>query len=61
MTLPSVPAVVWNPWEHKAKEIADFGDEEFPNMICVEAGNVSTGIILPPNTVFEASQILQVM
>ena len=56
-----MPAVVWNPWEHKAKEIADFGDEEFPNMICVEAGNVSTGIILPPNTVFEASQILQVM
>jgi len=53
--------VVWNPWEQKAKEIADFGDEEFPNMICVEAGNVSTGIILPPNTVFEASQILQVM
>mmetsp|Transcript_15539 Transcript_15539/g.41792 ORF Transcript_15539/g.41792 Transcript_15539/m.41792 type:complete len:285 (+) Transcript_15539:190-1044(+) len=29
-------AVVWNPWEHKAKGMSDFGDEEYKSMVCVE-------------------------
>ncbi|KAA8901702.1 galactose mutarotase-like domain-containing protein [Sphaerosporella brunnea] len=34
--------VVWNPWE-KAKTIADFGPEDgYKNMLCVEAGSVSS-------------------
>ncbi len=53
--------VIWNPWVEKAKEIADFGDDEFPNMICVESGHVSSPVTLMPGTAFEASQILQVM
>jgi glucose-6-phosphate 1-epimerase len=52
--------VVWNPWAESARALADFGDEEYPNMICVEAGRVSSPIHLNPGTVFEASQILQV-
>ncbi len=32
--------VVWNPWIAKAKAMADFGDEEWPGMICVETCNV---------------------
>lgn len=44
----------------KAKEMADFGDDEYPNMICVECGHVSSPVILLPGTAFEASQILQV-
>jgi D-hexose-6-phosphate mutarotase len=52
--------VVWNPWVEKAKEISDFGDDEFPNMVCVESGHVSSPVILLPGTAFEASQILQV-
>jgi len=52
--------VIWNPWLDKAKEIPDFGDDEFPNMICVESGHVSTPVALMPGTAFEASQILQV-
>lgn len=43
-----------------AKEIEDFGEDEYPNMICVESGHVSTPVILLPGTAFEASQILQV-
>jgi len=31
--------VVWNPWIAKAKAMADFGDEEWPGMICVETCN----------------------
>ncbi|KAH9628384.1 hypothetical protein HF086_015914 [Spodoptera exigua] len=42
-------------------EIPDFGDDEFPNMVCVEAGRVAAPIVLLPGTAFEASQILQVM
>jgi hypothetical protein len=52
--------VVWNPWLEKARDIPDFGDDEFPNMICVESGHVSSPVILLPGTAFEASQILQV-
>lgn len=51
---------MWNPWVECAKEIGDFGDDEFPNMVCVEAGHVSSPVILLPGTAFEASQILQV-
>jgi glucose-6-phosphate 1-epimerase len=32
--------VVWNPWVAKAKAMADFGDDEWANMVCVESANV---------------------
>jgi glucose-6-phosphate 1-epimerase len=32
--------VVWNPWVAKAKAMPDFGDEEWPAMLCVETCNV---------------------
>jgi D-hexose-6-phosphate mutarotase len=32
--------VVWNPWIAKSKAMADFGDDEFKRMVCVESGNV---------------------
>jgi D-hexose-6-phosphate mutarotase len=33
--------VVWNPWIAKAKAMADFGDDEWPNMLCIETANVA--------------------
>ena len=33
--------VVWNPWIAKAKAMPDFGDDEWPAMVCVETGNVA--------------------
>ena len=33
--------VVWNPWIAKAKAMADFGDEEWPQMVCIETCNVN--------------------
>jgi glucose-6-phosphate 1-epimerase len=33
--------VVWNPWIAKAKAMADFGDEEWLEMLCVETCNVN--------------------
>jgi D-hexose-6-phosphate mutarotase len=42
--------VVWNPWIDKSKKMADFGDEEYHNMVCIEPGNVATkpGAVLGP-------------
>lgn len=56
-----VIVVIWNPWLDKARETPDFGDDEYPNMVCVESGHVSSPVLLLPGTAFEASQILQVI
>jgi glucose-6-phosphate 1-epimerase len=41
--------VVWNPWVAKAKAMPDFGDEEWPQMLCIETANVGEYTIqLPP-------------
>lgn len=37
--------VVWNPWIAKAKAMPDFGDDEWPEMICVETANVGDSSI----------------
>ena len=37
----SASTVVWNPWVANARTMADFGDEEFNRMVCVESGNVA--------------------
>ena len=31
--------VVWNPWTEKARRLADFGDQEYQGMVCVETAN----------------------
>jgi glucose-6-phosphate 1-epimerase len=36
----SANTVVWNPWTDKAAAMADFGDDEWPHMVCVETANV---------------------
>src|SRR5436190_22955927 len=37
--------VLWNPWQTKAKGMADFGDVEWPQMVCVETCNVNTASV----------------
>jgi glucose-6-phosphate 1-epimerase len=32
--------VVWNPWINKSAKMADFGDNEWPGMVCIETANV---------------------
>jgi glucose-6-phosphate 1-epimerase len=39
--IASASTVVWNPWADKAKQMSDFGDDEYNQMVCVEAGNVA--------------------
>jgi glucose-6-phosphate 1-epimerase len=37
----SEATVVWNPWIAKARAMPDFGDDEWPKMVCVETCNVN--------------------
>lgn len=41
----SASTVVWNPWIAKAKAMADFGDEEWPTMACIETANTAADSI----------------
>jgi glucose-6-phosphate 1-epimerase len=36
--------VVWNPWAEKAKQIADFEDQEYLSMVCVETANADVDV-----------------
>lgn len=40
--------VVWNPWIEKAEQMADFGAEEYRQMVCVETANAANEIITVP-------------
>ena len=40
--------VLWNPWIAKAKAMADFGDDEWPAMLCVETANVAESAVALP-------------
>ncbi|XP_049414761.1 putative glucose-6-phosphate 1-epimerase [Solanum stenotomum] len=51
-------AVVWNPWDKRAKAIADFGDEEYKHMLCVEAAAVEKPITLKPGEEWRGRQEL---
>lgn len=48
--------VIWNPWQTKAKAMADFGDEEYKLMICVEAGSVQERRLLNSRQLITMSQ-----
>ena len=34
--------VVWNPWIAKSAKMPDYGDNEYPEMVCVETANASS-------------------
>jgi glucose-6-phosphate 1-epimerase len=41
--------VVWNPWIAKAQAMPDFGDDEWPRMLCIETCNAADhAVTLPP-------------
>lgn len=40
--------VVWNPWTKKAAAMADFGDNEWPRMLCIEAANALSDAVRVP-------------
>jgi glucose-6-phosphate 1-epimerase len=45
----SATTVVWNPWQQGAASLSDLGDDEWQQMICVEASNIlSSAVALAP-------------
>ncbi|KAK8608264.1 hypothetical protein V6N13_023691 [Hibiscus sabdariffa] len=54
-------AVVWNPWDKKAKAMVDFGDEEYKHMLCVEAACVEKPITLKPGEEWKGRQEISVV
>lgn len=53
--------VIWNPWIAKAKAMPDFGDEEWPAMMCIETANVgASAITLPPGSTHTMRAIISV-
>lgn len=53
--------VLWNPWSVKAKEMSDFDDDGYLEMVCVEPGHVVQRKELPPGETFACSQKLTVL
>lgn len=57
----SAETVVWNPWGEKAASIADFGEDQWSEMLCVEACNIrGSAIELAPGEQHETSSTLSV-
>jgi glucose-6-phosphate 1-epimerase len=55
----SATTVVWNPWVAKSKAMADFGDEEWPKMLCIETANAGENrVSLPPGQTHSMRAIL---
>jgi glucose-6-phosphate 1-epimerase len=48
----SQTTVVWNPWATRAAQMADFGADAWPTMLCVESANVAGAkvTLAPGNT-----------
>jgi len=52
--------VVWNPWIAKAKAMPDFGDDEWPSMLCIETCNVrENAVTIAPGQSHTMGAIIQ--
>ena len=57
----SATTVLWNPWSAKARAMPDFGDDEWPGMLCVETANVGAqAVTLAPATTHLMTTTLRV-
>ncbi len=53
--------VIWNPWTDKAARMADFGNDEFRQMVCVETANADAdAVTLDPEASHELATIIEV-
>jgi glucose-6-phosphate 1-epimerase len=54
-------AVVWNPWIEGARSLPDMADEEYLEMVCVEAARVETPVTVRPTESWRGSQRLELL
>lgn len=53
--------VLWNPWAEKAQGMKDFGNDEYPEMVCIEAGKVAERQLLKAGESWTCEQVLTEM
>lgn len=51
-------AVVWNPWDKKAKALPDLGDEDYKTMLCVDSALIENPVALKPGEEWKSRQEL---
>jgi len=57
----SQTTVVWNPWIAKAAAMQDFGDDEWPAMLCLETANAGANAIpLAPSQTHSTRAVISV-
>jgi glucose-6-phosphate 1-epimerase len=57
----SLTTVIWNPWTVKAKAMADLGDDEWAQMLCVETSNVlDFAVEVAPGAQHRMSAVIQI-
>ncbi len=57
----SLSTVVWNPWVDKAQRMADFGDDEYGSMVCVETANAADDTVsVAPGTSHRLGTVISV-
>lgn len=57
----SKSTVVWNPWIDKSIRMADFGDHEWPEMVCIETANTgSASVVLQPGQTHTTTAVIDV-
>ena len=58
----SQSTVVWNPWIAKSARMPDFGDHEWPEMVCIETANVGFNAVeLAPQSIHATTVVIQVI
>jgi D-hexose-6-phosphate mutarotase len=58
----SETTVVWNPWIAKAAAMADFGDDEWPGMLCIETANAgANALTLAPGKTHSMRAVIAVI
>ncbi|MDR3403424.1 MAG: D-hexose-6-phosphate mutarotase [Chthoniobacter sp.] len=57
----SQTTVVWNPWIAKSAAMADFGDDEWPKMLCIETANAAANLLtLDPGKTHSTRAVISV-
>lgn len=58
----SLSTVVWNPWIAKSARMPDFGDHEWPEMVCIETANVGVNAVeLAPKSIHSTTVVIRVL
>ena len=50
--------IIWNPWIDKSRQMRDFPNQGYLNMLCIEAANTDEGVLIQPGKQHTITQII---